>query len=355
MLLFIVPPLLALALMILIWLLWGRESHQTIPVLYEPPKGLSILECGILLDDAVNTKDIALELYNLYLQHVLVLRDKDTYVLNSDLTEEKIKLLSPCQLTILQKISGSGQAIYTSRAAHDKSMDNLVHDQKQISQVGLEFFHKSYLSRLARKVNELRFELYDILTSQGYFPISPFEQRKPFFALGAVLLTGPLCWNIFSLIDEDRIYNMLPWTLVAGTAIAGIIIAYFSLFLVRKTEAGIKAKNEFLGLKEFIVTAESDRIKFVIENNIDAYTSLLPYAALFNSLEKWIEPLNAIGKNLDVEKFLSLPGSISAMDVDISLTEKSRWARAIVDLFLYGAKIIGGSSRRYKNTSSFDY
>jgi hypothetical protein len=187
--------------------------------------------------------------------------------------------------------------------------------------------------------------MYDIMTEQGYFVMSPFEQRKPYFAIGGIILAAPLTWNFYTLI-QDHPNELLNWNLVIGLSLAGIIIAFTSLFMVRKTEAGQKAETEFLGLRMYILTAESDRIKFVIQNNIDAYRSLLPYAALFDSLDRWIAPLNELEQSIDMPGLQNISSTISAMDVDLSITEKSKWLRAILDLFMYGSEIIGKLSLR---------
>jgi hypothetical protein len=42
----------------------------------------------------------------------------------------------------------------------------------------------------------------------------------------------------------------------------------------------------------------------------------------------------------------NISSTISAMDVDLSITEKSKWLRAILDLFMYGSEIIGKLSLR---------
>jgi hypothetical protein len=195
------------------------------------------------------------------------------------------------------------------------------------------------------------------MTDQGFFAVSPFEQRRPYYSIGAVIFAMPLFWNIYTLVHDQKTSGLIPWPLVIGLSIAGIIISFTSLFMVRKTEKGIKAKTAFLGLKEYIQTAESDRIKFVLDNNINAYHTLLPFAALFDSLDRWIAPLNALGKNLEMPQFKNITDTISAMDVDVSITEKSRWLRTIIDLFIFGIDIANSfmpAGKRYVDTDIDD-
>jgi hypothetical protein len=340
------PPVIAGVLMAIQWFLWGRQRPETVAIHYEPPKDVSVLECGILIDDAVNTKDIALEIYNLYVKNILILKDENTFVLNPDLNEQTLQTLTSSQILVLQTFIGSEKGIYTSKQAYESMLKNVLQENtKNISELGMDFIHKSYLARLSTKTKNLKFQLYDIMTEQGYFAMSPFEQRKPYFAIGSVIFAGPLTWNIFSLI-EGHPNELLNWSLVIGLCLAGLIIAFTSLFMVKKTEAGQKLEAAFLGLKMYILTAESDRIKFVLQNDIDAYRALLPYAALFDSLDRWLAPLNDLQKSLDMPQFKSISDTVSAMDVDLSMTEKSRWLRAILDLFIYGSNIIAKLSPR---------
>jgi hypothetical protein len=133
------PPLVALALMAIQWFCWGREKHQTIVPLYEPPKDLSVLDCGILIDDAVNTKDIALEIYNLYLKNILVLKDENTFVLNPKLTEKNLTNLTSSQALVLQSFIGSEKGIYTSKQAYESMLKSVLQDNsKYISELGMD-------------------------------------------------------------------------------------------------------------------------------------------------------------------------------------------------------------------------
>ena len=347
---FFIPIIIALAFIIIIWFFWGREKLGTIIPLYEPPKDMGVLECGILLDDSVNTKDITLELFNLYTQGILIRKENDSLALNPGLDNQNIEMLTTGQAVLLKNLIGKDYDIYIGEKTYKDDLKKFSEKNSQhFTQGHLDFLYKSKLQDFSKRINEVKFEMYDLMTGNGYFPTSPFDQRKPFFTIGAVLFAGPLLLMISSVFGHGSslFQHLFTWPLVFGLCFSGIIIAYASLLMVKKTTKGVKAKADFLGLKVYIQTAEIDRIKFVIKNNITAYKKLLPYAALFNSLDRWIEPLKSMNTALEMAEFQNIENTLSGMNVDLSITEPQHWKRALKDLFVYGAAIVGKSRRRF--------
>lgn len=331
----LIPPTIAVIFTIIWWFIYGRKEHQTIPVLYEPPQGLSVLECGILIDDAVNTKELGLELYNLNLQGILIEKETNIYTLNPDLTEQDIEDLTFGQKILLNAVLGKGGSFFLHKDAYKNAYKGEYENPANpVPQAAIDLLHNDYLNRLSKKITALKVTLYETLTEEGYFVLSPFEQRKPFILIGSIIFAGPLIWNIFSTINQDG--GHIPWNLTIGLALAGIIFAYSSFLYVQKTNKGLKKEAEFLGFKEFIMTAEKDRIRHVLENDIDAYKKIIPYAALFDSLDKWLEPLQEFKDAMSRPELRDITEILTALDVDISLSERNKFFRAIFDLFGYG-------------------
>jgi len=324
--LLIIPPLAAIGAIIVYWFLFAKEKHMTIPVLQKPPKGLSVLECGILLDDAINTKDLALEIYNLHLIGLVIKDGHDKYSLNPDYDPKDLDSLTEGQRLIIQTLFDKSGKLNVGRKAHKA---------EGMSDVAIDFLHKEYLSNLSKKTDPLKLALYEILTKDGYFKTSPFKQRKPFIAFGSMLIGIPLIWNILQALDGETKF-ILSWYLIGGLVLAGLVFSYSSLFFVRKTEKGSKTKAAILGFKQYIITAEKDRIRFILENDLEGYRKVLPYAAMFDSLDKWIEPLQEFKETFTPHQFKELSEEVSALDVDVMITEKSKFIRAFFDMILYG-------------------
>lgn len=75
------------------------------------------------------------------------------------------------------------------------------------------------------------------------------------------------------------------------------VVMFFSVLLSRNiriyTKEGKEKLGKIIGFKEFIDTAEADRIKTMVEKNPNFYYDVLPYAYVLGVSDKWI-------KNLDV-------------------------------------------------------
>ena len=75
------------------------------------------------------------------------------------------------------------------------------------------------------------------------------------------------------------------------------VVMFFSVLLSRNiriyTKEGKEKLGKIIGFKEFIDTAEADRIKMMVEKNPNFYYDVLPYAYVLGVSDKWI-------KNLDV-------------------------------------------------------
>jgi len=345
------PPLLALVFIGFRWIFWRYKNsfHETIAVQIQPPKGLSILECGILLDDALNIKDISLEFLNLYFKGLLHRKDDDSYVVNVEANSVAVASLTSGQKLLLETMMGnSGEKVFfTNQKAFNDSQERTRGTRRRVNAEDADLDYREYLDDLSGRLKDLRLQIYDKLTAEGYFPRSPFDQRKPYFGVGGVLAAGPTLFNIF-LFVKSPVYIPIPWTLVLGLAVAGFLVAYSAIFMVNKTGKGQKAKAYVLGLKEYIQTAEIDRIKFILENDIVAYRGLLPYAGLFNAFEKWMKPLAHVDSQIIAAECEEVKSTASALDVDAVITEKSRWLTAFFDLFWYGTAIIDQWAKRKK-------
>lgn len=64
----------------------------------------------------------------------------------------------------------------------------------------------------------------------------------------------------------------------------------------RKTQKGTETYYELKGLREYIDTAEKDRLKFQAENGI-LFEKLLPYAISFGLADKWAKAFEGIFQN----------------------------------------------------------
>lgn len=114
------------------------------------------------------------------------------------------------------------------------------------------------------------------------------------------ILTGTGTYFASILISKD--YYLGNWTLLSiGTIVA--IAIMFNLRLHRITPLRRKHLGEILGLKEFILTAEKDRLEMLLKEDERYFYRILPYAMVFGLVDKWaakfdaltVQPINEFG------------------------------------------------------------
>lgn len=73
-----------------------------------------------------------------------------------------------------------------------------------------------------------------------------------------------------------------------------IVVVILSRHIRIYSKDGEKQLGKILGFKNFIQTAEADRIKMLVEQNPNFYYEVLPYAFVLGVSDKWIKHLNVI-------------------------------------------------------------
>jgi len=354
----IIPPLAAFVLFGIQWVLWGQDpkgGKDTVAINTDPPDDLSVIECGVLYDDVLNDSDISLELLNLYFKKIVEIREDGAMSLKADENSPEFQALTDAQVLLISLLfEGYGKKkMYVNEKSYDNdtvplTLDSSIVPAKSLAAERAQNLSKAsfdlYRKRFAGKIEDLKLTIYDLLADRGYFRVSPFEQRKPYFAIAGLTMAIPIVVNFYTLIEGDPL--MIPWSLVAGLFLASLVIAVIGTYMARATLKGIEKKAYIMGLKEYIQTAEIDRIRFVLENNIDAYKKILPYAGLFNSFQKWIQPLQSIETGIVAADAAKIKDTIGALDVESTITDRKRWPQAILNIFLYGIKLLPKSRRR---------
>ena len=68
----------------------------------------------------------------------------------------------------------------------------------------------------------------------------------------------------------------------------GVFVAHFATQrALSRTEKYLKALENILGFKQFIVVTEEDKIKFMLEENPELYYKVLPYAQVLGVTDEW--------------------------------------------------------------------
>ncbi len=97
-----------------------------------------------------------------------------------------------------------------------------------------------------------------------------------------------LCSMLFSFLALE---NVLPGLAVP---LASVISLLFAMRMKQRTKKSSQLLGKILGFKEFIRTAELDRIRRLVEETPDYFYNVLPYAYVFGLTDKWAKKFEKI-------------------------------------------------------------
>jgi uncharacterized membrane protein YgcG len=129
---------------------------------------------------------------------------------------------------------------------------------------------------------QLHMKVYQEVKNKGYYRSNPVLSRILYLALAAILLALGIFAAVYFLVIP---FNYLAFIL------PGLLGFAFAFAMSSLTRDGALKREELLGLKLYIKTAEIDRIKFhdAPEKSPEKFEELLPYAILFGLEKKWAD------------------------------------------------------------------
>lgn len=110
------------------------------------------------------------------------------------------------------------------------------------------------------------------------FAVDPLEEKKKW------LVWGILIFGVFFLIGYTSGLRSQLWILIESMIVGGIGLFTFLRFEARLNQEGMKLKDEWLGFKMFLETAEKGEHARATP---DMFPRYLPYAMIFGVEKKW--------------------------------------------------------------------
>ena len=102
-----------------------------------------------------------------------------------------------------------------------------------------------------------------------------------FFTMGVGLL--PLTSDALSLLARPKALALVMY-LVVGT----LVSMFFAVIAIAKTDAYTDLLGRVLGFRDFIKTAELDKLNELVEEDPQYFYHIMPYAYVFGLSNKWI-------------------------------------------------------------------
>lgn len=268
-------PLLVFGLMFYLWQTRGRDpqGRGTIVAQYEPPFSLSPAEVGTIIDERADNQDISADIINLAVRGYIKIARVEKKGMIFDSADHELYLLknpddniAPFEKTLLDKLFAEAGEI---------DADGSVISQKKVSLSLLK-------NKFYKDLQEIRKQIYESLVTGGYFTKNPERVRGYYIGAGVIL--------IFACIWLSAVISSFVGAFgVASVIASAIIVAIFGYFMPQRTLRGVEAKEQILGLKEYLNIAEKDRIAFhnAPDKSPERFEKLLPYAMVLGVEKQW--------------------------------------------------------------------
>lgn len=330
------------ALTFLLWTKYGKDEKLVAPVQFYPPDGLTPAEVGYLINETVDPKDVtSLIIYWASKGYLKIVEDdsgdgsmlsklKDKMTKNK-FTLVKIKDLSDAKdfekimFDDLFDTYGDGKEVHSDelKEAFHLTMSvvmtrvkaHFTLDEKRIyTKKSKRYKFIAHILSIVPTVFFLtmvfNYEFYSLTTGLSIafvgslfiaIPITIlldyFDKNKHMRSLKLVLpaFIGFVMAVAFVfvgvLIVGSMFITFLDMAIIAGSI---LFMNFMATIMPQRTVYGTRIMNELLGFRNFILTAEKDRLERLIDENSTYYYDVLAYALVMNVSDKWADKFKDI-------------------------------------------------------------
>jgi uncharacterized membrane protein len=256
--------------MFTLWWYKGKDpsAGMSVAPMYEPPPGMSPAECGTLVADAVEPRDITCTVVDLAVQGYLKIEEtEDRHLLwsNKDYIFYKLKptseweKLKPHERVLLAHMFETGDAIPLS----------------------------SLKNRFYVAIPTIKHDIIARLRDQGMYTVDP-ESAPAYVVIGAFLIAVPfILLQVFNVVDFFQSVLMAAIAIVATIA----IVLLFGSQMTAKSLNGARTQVKILGFQEFMNRVDGDRLRTMPPNTFEKF---LPYAMALGVEHRWAQAFKDI-------------------------------------------------------------
>ncbi len=306
-----------------LWYKFGRDPEMIQTVEFYPPEDLSPAEIGYIIDGEVNEKDISamylyyadkgyLSIHEYQKNKFELKKEKDMKKMTPDfiqyLFKETFKGKDTVKLDSMPKSYGDSllktkEKIESYFSQHDNALYAASSRNAQIGSVALLFVQIALVYGL---VSFATFETYfifaipifSLLIALGLFIIMHFFDRKEtnskaktttLIIIGSIIvMVGAI---LYALLLSSFADNIVITTLAFISVLVNVV---FIVLMKARTKEQSELMGKILGFKNFIKTAEYDRLKVLSDENPSYFFDILPYAYIFGMDTEWVKRFDQI-------------------------------------------------------------
>lgn len=322
--------LMALSLIIaLMFFKFGKDDRPVVTVEFDPPKGMSSAQVGYIFEGIVDSKDVISLIIDWANKGFLTI-DEEEGTKNFTLT--KLKDIDAGEIRAEKTLFNdlfSGRDAVTNKELEKTFYMSMT---KAKSDIARHFYGNPERRIFSIKATVLKV-IFGIL---AMLPVGVFVATEMYvvtyrevesfiigvvaFGLGTVLV---LLWASFvkkyrSLGRLAKVAFLLLGIMVSGiyiiaissisfltqdssSIIKAVIVVVFSFINIalvsvmdKRTPYGVDSIGKILGLKQFIETAEKDRLEMMVKDDPQFFYKILPYAYVLGVTNVWSKKFESI-------------------------------------------------------------
>ncbi len=235
-----------------LWKKYGKDYHTVVAARFMPPDGLNPAEVGSIVDEKVDNIDVISLIPfwahkgHLRIKHIPVKWGKDDYEL------ERLSPLTDAHMyehNLFNNLFAMGDKVLLS------SLKESFYVHMNAAKEGLK-----------GRIKELGV----------YYQVSDNVQ-----ILTGIVTVLQLVLGLFIGLTTENIL------LIVGVIITSVIGLIATIYMRKKTKAGVDFYQEVIGFKEFVKTADKPRIERLLHDDPMYFEKTLPFAMVFGYAKKW--------------------------------------------------------------------
>jgi len=255
----------------------GLRTRKEGAVEFRPPDGLRPAQLGVLLDEVANPLDVTATIVELAVRGYLFIEEippSGRWFAKTDwkLIRGKSPDDDPPDQALLPYESDLLSALFVSASSSEGEAESIL-----LSELKTTF---------STKLATTQSDLYKDAVARGWFTRRPDTVRSRWLLIGLASFVGAAA--LLGLLIA-----FTKWALVGvPLVVAAVTLMIGHRWMPSRTGKGRAMLARVLGFERFILTAETERMRFAEEEGI--FSAYLPYAIVFGAVEKWAEVFDGL-------------------------------------------------------------
>lgn len=256
----------------------GLIERRTVPVRYRPPEGLRPAQLGLIIDESVDPVDISATIVDLAVRgHLVIAETGGDGGRWGDETEWMLRRTRPAERSDVPPERSAFDALLPYE---QQLLDALFADGDEVSGSDLkgEFF---------REYQQVERAIYADGQQRRWFAKRPDQVRSRWLGLGVAATVVAMGLLVVAVLFTTFALVAVPLVL------AGLALMVAHRWMPHRTAHGSRLLEATLGFREFIETADADRLRYAEAQ--DLFVPYLPYAIVFGEAKRWAQAFADLG------------------------------------------------------------